>query len=304
MTSYGRGFLPVAPRPWAIRLLSLSVIVCLASCGAEGNDAKAEVAESPPPAGPRVVSLVPSLNELVIALGAGEHLAAKTDFDTHERVDELPSIGGGLDPSIEQIVALDIDVVLMTQGRDTPVLAERLREFSVEVIELPTQSINDVYGSIARLGELFDMKPEAEALSASVAAELDEIRARVAELPPVPVMYVVWSDPPMTTGGGTFIDEVIQIAGGRNVFDDSVIGWPTVGYESIVARGPDVVIWPQGEITIDNVDVLKTTPGWRDVQAVQAGRIVLVDGNLFNRPGPSVIVAARHLAEALHPEAF
>lgn len=304
MTSYARGLPLVANNLWRLWLLCWSLALILASCGSGSDEPEApDVAGAVAPA-LRVVGLVPSLNELVIALGAGEQLAAKTDFDTHSRADELPSIGGGLDPSLEQIVALDIDVVLMSAGRDTPALAERLRELSVQVLELPTQSISDVHGSIARLGELFDMEAEAESLSASVSADLDEIRTRVSELPPVPVMYVVWSDPPMTTGGGTFIDEVIQIAGGRNVFDDSVMGWPTVGFESIVARRPAVVIWPQGEITIDNVDVLKTTPGWRDVEAVQDGRIVLVDGNLFNRPGPSVVVAARRLAEALHPEAF
>jgi iron complex transport system substrate-binding protein len=117
-------------------------------------------------------------------------------------------------------------------------------------------------------------------------------------------MYVVWGDPPMTAGARTFVDEVIRIAGGRNVFDDAPIQWPTVGFEAIVERSPEVIIWPHGEVGGADLDEIAERPGWRDVAAIQARRVVFVDADLFNRPGPGVVEAARELARRLHPDAF
>jgi iron complex transport system substrate-binding protein len=254
--------------------------------------------------GPRVVSLVPSLTELINALGAGQHLVARTDFDTHPGVLDLPTIGGGLDPSLERMVELGIDVVLMPAGRDAPALGGRLRELGMTVHTVPTNTISDLYEAIGRLGGLFQRPLVADSLNNAIREDVAEIQARVRDRRPVPVMYVVGPNPPMTTGGGTFIDHMIQIAGGRNVFGDSPLQWPTVGFEAIVDRDPEVVIWPQGEFTVENLDVLRSAPGWQDVPAVDAGRVVFVDGNLFNRPGPGFPEAARLLAAALHPEAF
>jgi iron complex transport system substrate-binding protein len=288
-----------AHRGWtrgAFGALALA-ISAITACGERAAPPAAE-------AGLRVVALVPSLTELVVALGQAEHLVARTDFDTDPAAVELPTVGGGLDPSLEQIVALEVDLVLMATGRDSPALRQRLEALGVRVEGFPVQSVDDIHDSIARLGALLGARRAADSLSGAIATELDGVRRRVAGRPIVDVLYVVWSDPPMTTGGGTFIDDVIRIAGGRNVFEDAPVDWPTVGFESIVERAPDAVIWPRGEITPENLERLKSVPGWRDVRAVQEGRVVLVDANLFNRPGPGVVIAARRLAEALHPEAF
>ena len=285
-------------RGWRVRSFALLVGLACLACG--------ERAQAPSSADvrPRLVALVPSLTELVTALGEAEHLVARSDFDTDPAAVGLPSVGGGLDPSLETIVALDIDLVLVAEGRESPTLRERLEETGVQVAGFPVQTIDDVHRSIERLGVLLDAPHAADSLSRAIAARLEDVRRAVSDRPPVDVLYVVWSDPPMTTGGGTFIDEIITIAGGRNVFHDAPTQWPTVGFEAIVARDPDVVIWPQGEMTVGNLDRLRSIPGWREVRAIQEGRVVLVDGNLFNRPGPSMVAAARSLAEALHPEAF
>ena len=294
---------PGRTRSAALRGWTLVALVALAPSLLGGCSDRARPSAASD-TGPRVVALVPSLTELVVALGESEHLVARTDFDTDPGTAGLPSVGGGLDPSLEQIVALEIDLVLMAEGRDSPALRRRLEALGARVEAFPVQSIEDIHDSIERLGALFDAVRAADSLSGAIADELDEVRGRVANLPVVDVVYVVWSDPPMTTGGGTFVDEVIRIAGGRNVFEDAPVEWPTVGFESIVERSPDAVIWPRGEIKPENLDRLKSVPGWRDVRAVQEGRVVLVDANLFNRPGPGVAIAARRLAEALHPGAF
>ena len=120
----------------------------------------------------------------------------------------------------------------------------------------------------------------------------------------VSVMYVIWSDPPMTTAAGSYVDELITIAGGRNVFADAPMRWPSVGYESIVRRNPSVLVWPRGATSELTVELIRDMPGWRDLEAVQSGRIVFVDSDRFNRPGPDLAQAAADLARALHPEVF
>lgn len=286
-------------RVLAVVLLALVSPSCASPDSAESRNG----AESQLPV-VRAVALVPSLGEIVVALGGADALAGRTDYDIDPALVALPSVGGGLDPSLETMVELGVNLVLMSEGRDSPAMAERFESLGMEVLTFSTQSIDDIHTSIGRIGEALGREVAADSLSSSIARDLADVQARVADQEAVPVMFVVWSDPPMTTGGGTFVDEVMTVAGGRNVFADAIMEWPTVGFEAIVERKPDVVIWPQGEITIENVERLQTTAGWREVAAVQAGRVVLVDANLFNRPGPNVAVAARQLARALHPDLF
>ena len=282
-------------------LLWCATPLLLVGCAAEAGPPEARGA--PTDAELRTVSLVPSLAEIAIAIGAAEHLVARTDYDTHPMLLGRPSIGGGLDPNLETLVGLGAKVVLIPAGRDTPGLQERLASVGIQGVPFQTQSIEDIYSSIATLGAMYQRVEAADSLRAYMTKELDIVRTRVAGRDPVSVLYVVWPDPPMTVGPGAFVAEVIEMAGGRNVFEDSAIEWPTVGFESIVDRDPYVVLWPQGEMTIANVDRLRSTPGWRDVPAIQAGRVDLVDANLFNRPGPNVVEAARVLAQVLHPDA-
>ncbi len=295
---------------WRRSALGLAVgAVSLSACvgaddgrsGAPGDDP----ARSPTPTGSaRIVSLVPSLTEIVIALGAVDHLVARTDYDTDPSVVDLPSVGGGLDPNLEALVGLRAELVLMPGVQDTPALVDRLAGLGIAAMVLETETVDDLHSAVLEIGQRLGRSTQADSLNASIRAGLDEVRARVADRPAVSVMYVVWGDPPMTAGPGTFVDEVIQIAGGRNVFDDAPIQWPTVGFETIVDRSPEVIVWPRGEVGGTDLDEIAQRPGWRDVAAIRAGRVVFVDADLFNRPGPGVVQAARELARRLHPDAF
>jgi len=250
-----------------------------------------------------MVAMVPSLSELVLAMGAGGHLVARTDHDTHPSLLGLPSVGGGLDPSLEALVAADVDLVLTTSGRDAPALSARLEGLGIRTEVLPTNTLDDVFDAVARLGELLAVDAGADSLARALRDGLDTVRTRVANEPVVPVLYVVWHDPPMTTGGGTFIDDLIGVAGGANVFGDLPSGWPGVGFESIVERDPHVVIWPSGDVP-DPLGFVRSLPGWRDLPAVREGRVTFVDAESMNRPGPGLVRSAEVLARALHPVAF
>ena len=292
-------------RPRHFWLWGLAVFA-LSGCGDTTRSEPRSVASSvdrggESPIAQRVVALVPSLAEIVVSIGATDLLVARTDFDIEPSLADLPSVGGGLDPSLEAMVELEIDLVLMSEGRDTPALKAQLERLGMSVMSFPIESVAHLYSATERLGVALGREESAQELSSTIRTELDQVRGAVADRDAVPVMFVVWGDPPMTAGGGTYIDEVIAIAGGLNVFSDSPMEWPVVGFESIVDRAPKVLIWPRGEVARTDVDRLRTTAGWQEVTAVQSGNVLFVDANLFNRPGSNVAAAARVLADALHP---
>ena len=140
----------------AARTLVYALALSVTACGPR-EDAGNDRSVDPEPAGRsagaeslRVVALVPSLAEIVVAMGGVEHLVARTDYDTHPAILDLPSIGGGLDPSVEALVGLEIGVVLMAGGRDTPALGEQLEALGIQAIPFSTETVADIHTSSRR----------------------------------------------------------------------------------------------------------------------------------------------------------
>lgn len=249
----------------------------------------------------RIVSLLPSVTDILVALGARDRLVARTDYDTDPELGLLPSVGGGLNPSLERLTALRPELVV---GWSSDRSLDQLVRLGVAVYRPQSQTLADMRCTILQLGRALGLETSADSLAVSIDSELQGVRRAVRGRPRPSVFYVVWFDPPMTAGPGTFIDELIDIAGGQNVFADAPSPWPTVSLEGIVRRQPALVIVPRGERGAEGSNRLRSAPGWRDLRAVRAGRVMKVDADLFNRPGPRVGKAARTLARLLHPEAF
>jgi len=295
----------------ALRLAALAAVLALAG-GCGGADARAgapagdgvtlvddagRTVTLPRPAR-RVVSLIPSASETLVALGAGDRLVGRTDFDRGPALDSLPSVGGGVDPNLEKLAALRPDLVI---GWEThkPQVRERLRELGIPVFAVSTEDTTDVFRTIGNLGRLMGRTPAADSLSARLRAEIEAVRASVAGLPRPSVFFLVWGDPPMTAGPGTFITQLIEVAGGRSIFPDAREKWPNVAMEEIVRRQPEVVVVPVGEMGSPRVDA--RAPGWRELRAMKGRGPVLLPADLVNRPGPRVGETARALRDALHP---
>ena len=317
------GFLSFANRRRGARggfLPLLVLLLLLPACG--GGDAPARAAAAPPadsavtlvddagrtvrlprPAR-RVVSLIPSATEVLLALGAGDRLVGRTDFDHGPGVDSLPSVGGGMTPSIEAVAALRPDQVLGWETKGDQSTRRRLEELGIPVFAVEVDDTVGVFRTVASLGRLTGRAPAADSLAAGLRRELAEVRASVAGRPRPTVFFLVWNDPPMTAGAETFISQVLGVAGGRNVFADVAGEWPNVALEEIVRRQPDFVVLPLGEKGgAHDVDRLRGSPGWRELRAMREGRIVTIDSELMNRPGPRLGEAARTLRDRLHPDA-
>jgi iron complex transport system substrate-binding protein len=250
----------------------------------------------------RIVALVPSVTETVVALGAADRLVGRTDFDHGPAVDRLPSIGGGLDPSVETLVSLHPDLVLGWETNGRPELRDRLTALGIPVFSIKTEDTTDVFRAVRNLGRLTGRADAADSLARALRSELAAVRASVAGAPRPTVFYMAWNDPPLTAGPKTFVSQVIEVAGGRNVFADQAALWPTVSIEEIVRRQPEFVVVPTGEQGAAKVEGLKRAAGWRELRALREGRGVIVPADVVNQPGPRLGEAARAMRDAIHPE--
>ena len=251
----------------------------------------------------RVISLVPSATETIIALGGVGQLVGRTRYDVATEAASLPSVGGTMDPSIEAIVALHPDLVIGYESDKRHAVRTHLSAAHIPVFSVRTQDTTDVFRGIHKLGMLLGRDRAAVAVATSIRATFDSVRQEVAAFPRRDVMFVIYPNPAMTAGPGTFIDQLIGLAGGRSVFDDSRQLWPTVSLEEVVKRRPDLLIVPQGEFKANAIDQFRGRNGWRDLAAVREGRVATVPANLTQRPGANIGAAARALQTAIHPPA-
>lgn len=253
----------------------------------------------------RIVSTMQSATEWLVLLGAGDRLIARTDYDREPGLARLPSIGGGLDPSPEAVAALKPDVVLGWRNRSSADLEHALASFHIPVLSFETTDTADLFRNLQRLGILVAREQRAESLAADLRAKLREVQRTAcdttATAPPT-VLLVLWTDPPMTAGGGTWMTTVLEAACLRNAFGDLHAAWPTVSLEAIAARRPDWILTARGAPG-QRLAEFRSKAGWRDLDAVRAGRILEIPGDLFARAGPTIadaaaaIVAARRAIE-------
>ena len=246
----------------------------------------------------RVVSMLPSVTEWLIAMGAADRLVARTDYDDHRATAHLPSVGGGLTPSVEWLAAREPDLVVAWPDAPSRTLVARLLALGVPVYAAPSETIEEGLQTARDIGALVDRDSAAEAAIAEVRAGLDSVAAAVQGRARPGVLFLIGLDPLMAAGPGTFVDQLLNRSGGRNILADLDILWPQLSLEEVVRRGPEIVI--VGSTAADPMAALRQRPGWRDVPAVTRGRVHVVDPDLVNRPGPRMDEAAAHLARTIH----
>lgn len=253
------------------------------------------------PAPPRrIISLVPSATETVVALGARERLVGRTRYDRDPALAALPDVGGGLDPNIESIAALTPDLVILQSGNRRTDLRDRLQALRIPTLAIALDDTTDAFASIALIGQALARDTAATRVAEAIRADFRAVAASVAGRPRPRIFYVVFNDPPMTAGPTTFIGQLLTLAGGTNIFADTPTEWPTVSMEELVRRAPDRIILPTGELREAGLARLRSQNGWRSLAAIRDGRVALVDGDLTNRPGARMGQAARALRDAIH----
>jgi iron complex transport system substrate-binding protein len=246
----------------------------------------------------RIVSLNPATTELLFAIGAGSRVVGRTSYDMWpEAARAVTDLGPGMRPNVEAVLATRPDLVILYASEDNRDAARRLRTSGIHTVAFRNDHIADLSRVTRALGLLIGDTSAARVLVDSVTARLDSVRHLTSSLPRPTVFWPLWDSPLMSVGGGSFLNELVQIAGGRNVFDSLPQPSPTVTFEELVRRDPDVVL-----VGVAQRKKLMADPKWLTLRAVRAGRVFEVDSSLVMRPASRLGEGALSLARILHPE--
>lgn len=252
----------------------------------------------------RIVALTPSDCEILYALGAGDTLVGRGEYcDYPEQVAQTPSVQSGSDTNIEQIVALEPQVVLMSTMAQTEEQVAALEAAGIKVVVSDAQDIAGVYTAIELIGAVTGKTAEAAALVESMKASFEQIAAKVTGdstktvyFEVSPLQWGLW-----TAGSGTFMDELATMLGLTNAFAD-VQGWGQISQEQVIERDPDYIVtitmyYGEGPTPVEEIEGRE---GWQELRAVKNGTILNADSNEISRPGPRLVDAAQTLYQFVY----
>lgn len=251
----------------------------------------------------KIISLGPNTTEIVCTLGAIDRLVGRTDFcDYPSDVSKIESIGTLYEPNIEKIVSLQPDlVVASTHTKEDNI--KRLKELGIPVLSLyEKENFEGAYSLINKIGLAIDEKENAEKVVNDMKATVDGIKQKTANVTNKPKVYYMvdfGENGDFTAGGDTFINDIIEMAGGENIAKD-ITGWQ-YSFEKIVEKNPDVIICPNNFGTKDRMIV---ADNYKDLPAVKNNKVLELDDNLISREGPRLSQGLEEMAKLLHPELF
>jgi iron complex transport system substrate-binding protein len=298
-------------RTTALGAWSLVLALITAACG-EPRDASSFKPQAPsvfgvddfgdtirPPARPqRIVSLNPTTTEILFALGAGTRLAGRTAYDNFPDSAKLvPDLGPGIRPNVEAVLGARPDLVLLYASQDNRAAAQQLRAAGIATAAFKVDRIEQFDRLTRLLGRMIGDSARGALVADTVKRSLDSARTLVRGRPRPTVVMPAWDSPLLVIGGGSFMTELVEIAGGRNVYDSTDSPSPTVAFEDIVRRNPDIVL-----VGPESATRLKQRAKWQALRAVRNGRVLLLDTMTTMRPATRLGEGALSLVRLLHPE--
>ncbi|NLA57819.1 MAG: ABC transporter substrate-binding protein [Firmicutes bacterium] len=289
----------------------LALCVCLTVLGAvsvqaaefpvvviDGLDREILIEKAPE----RLISLAPSVTENLYALGLGNKVVGVSDYSNYPpEAEEKPIIGDALHLNYEQILMLEPDLIV-GDAQVVRTFIAKLDELGLPVLAINPTNLEEVMDALLLLGEATGAQDQAQEVVAEMKEKICYVQDALGDLPEDerPLVFVeIWNEPLMTCGPGSFMQELIELAGGRNLAADAPGAWVEYSSELVVERNPDVIIltWPYE-------DEVLARSAWQTVKAVQQGRVIAVDSEPFVRTTPRLADALLVLARILHPERF
>lgn len=247
----------------------------------------------------RIVSLNPTTTEILFAIGAGPRLVGRSKWDTFPAAaQKVPSIGDALRPNVEAVLAAKPDLVILYASADDHEAADRLRRAGIPTVSFKIDSIAQFARDTRILGRLTGDSATADHVVDTVMATLDRVRRATAPFAHPTVMIHAWDKPIIALGGGSFMSELLEIAGARNAYVDKNVPSLAVTLEDVVQRNPDYIL-----AGADEAAKLRASAEWRAVPAVREGHILIYDMDLVSRPSVELGAAAVSLAKLIHPGA-
>jgi iron complex transport system substrate-binding protein len=259
----------------------------------------------------RIISLAPSITETLFALELGDKLVAVTDYcDYPPAAQSLPSVGGYTDTSLEAILNQKPDLVIMLQGQQK--LQQQLHQLGIRTHSLNNSHLSDIEAAIASIGQVTGHQKQARALLADIQQKKQQLQAKIQSVPPVrtliSIAHYVHSDQLETVyiaGQHDFYNDLLTLAGGINVYQDSRVKVPSISKEGVIRMNPDVIIdiFPEADDHQSDMDlVMKQWQQLESVNAVKSGRVHILQRDYASIPGPRIIQLLEDFTRVLHPE--
>jgi ABC-type Fe3+-hydroxamate transport system substrate-binding protein len=244
----------------------------------------------------RIVSLIPSITEILFAIGAGDRVVGCTIYCTEppEGVATKTRVGGEKNPRLEVIRELDPDLVIANVEENVREHVDTLRAWGIPVHVTYPRTVADGIRLVGELGELLEVGERARGIEAELRARYEQVRAATARRRPRRVFCPIWRRPYMTINRDTYVHDVLAVAGGANVFGDEPRRYPEIALEQMAAADPEVILLPDEPYRFRRAHVADFDP-FPDLPAVRDGRIHLVDGKLLSWYGPRIGEALRVL---------
>ena len=251
----------------------------------------------------RIVSLAPSITEMLFAIGAGDSVVGVTEFCDYPPEARTKTPVGDSRPNLEAILALEPDLVLAMEVVRDDVL-EKLQHLKIPLFIMEAQSFEHVYSHIQTLGRILHRVKDADALVHTMRRDIQAIGDKTKSLPKPRILYVVYHEPFITVGPGSFIHHLLELAGGDNVAKDAGHAYPRLSMEVVLQKDPEILLFPsmagQGSPETD----LGQWTRWTAMTAVKTNRLHFVPWTLISRPGPRIGQGLAVLARIIHPETF
>ncbi|MDF0644061.1 MAG: cobalamin-binding protein [Nitrospira sp.] len=252
----------------------------------------------------RVVSLAPSITEMLFALGLDEQIVGVTELCNYPSAAlSKPKIGYAR-PNIETLVALRPDMIVAPQEFLRADILAKLEELRIPVFLVEAKTIGDILMQIQSLGKIFNKVKMSDAITGTMRDRMARVTKRVATSKEKRVLYVLNSHPLITVGPGSYIHHMIGLAGGINVARSSESPYPSLSLETVLQEDPEVLIFPVGSVESIPKSEQDEWNRWKSLSAVRNRQLLEVSSDALNRPGPRVVEGLDLLARAIHPEAY
>lgn len=250
----------------------------------------------------RIISLAPSVTEVLYLLGADDRLVGVTTHcDWPDAAGTKPKIGDLINPNFELILAARPDLVIASTAGNDQSAVMKLADLGLPVYVTAPRNVEKIFETVAAIGQITDCAAQGVALVARMKERLGEIERRLAGLPPARAFFITWFDPLLTPGKETFENDVLRLAGVESISAEIDQFYPRYSLEQVLARDPDVIITVNHEGS--PLPDLRRLTGWRRLRAVREGRIIILD-EVFQHPSPRFVDGVEELARKLHPERF
>jgi iron complex transport system substrate-binding protein len=254
----------------------------------------------------RIVSHVPSITETIFALGLGSKLVGRSDYDDYPpEAANITSVGNYFNPSIENIVALNPDLVLTDGHSDT---IKQLDNLKINYFVIDPKNLDGIFKDIELVGNITGTETAADKLVADMKSRVAKVQDTVKGAPAPRVIYLLDATDianPWTAGPGSFVDSLITLGGGQNVAGKMSDPYAQMSMEQIIAADPEIIILPSSHGTAFTAPkALQDNPAWQKTSAVKNGKIYIIDTDLVDRSGPRIVQGLEDMAKLIHPELF